>query len=229
LIWRKALPRSETIDLGPGKVGRNHRGQVTGPIYRLPRIQHPVTLFVNVESRTETQKYYRIIFRNIVTDLSQPAKLSPLSFSVTRDTFQIKLFNAACSDTDWAGDLLQRNPGGLDGIKELQISDYLWSGGPGRSKSPRARLCESSPRDIAFRFFKDLEDVELFATKKLYKDEEDYEELVSGMGSQNVHDMPTYLQEYFVRQNEANGSYNVPSIRITDPQTDLTKQPRLEK
>jgi len=211
MIWKEALPPGRQIDLGPGCVERDIHGRVAGPLYHLPRTRHPAMLSVNVESRTVAQNYYKIIYRNLQTDGSQPAKLASLSFSVARDTFGLQLMDAAGSDIDWASDLLERNPGCFDGIKNLQIIDRLWS-------DAGLRLIEvgdSEKPDVALRFFRELENVELVVTKQKYKNK-DYAEIMAEFASSHVHEVRARLQAYFARRNEEDGPYTMPEFHVTD-------------
>jgi hypothetical protein len=157
------------------------------------------------------QDYYKVIYRNLQTDLTRPAQLASMSFSITRDTFGLQLMDAAGSDIDWASDLLERNPGCLDGIKSLQIIDRLWS-------DVGLRLIEmgdSEKPDIALRFFRELEDVELVVTKQKYKNK-DYAAIMAEFASSHVHEVRARLQSYFASRNEDAGPYIMPGFRVTD-------------
>lgn len=214
LVWREAFSPGQVVCIGDSYVKRDINGHIIhNPFSVRPRFDHPITLHVNTESRTETQKHYRTIFRDINPDYAPLRVVSAaLSFSAARDIFCFGIYNVFKPSKSWFEDFEGNNPGCFDGIKKLQIIGDAWF----MFASAKSQIQEPSN---AISCFKDLEDVESIVP--------DFVEpiraiklILSSHDSEGVHIYRKWLEAYCKRRKEEYESYKVPTIRITDPEDD---------
>lgn len=86
----------------------------------------------------------------------------------------------------------------------MRISNHFWTGTKFEFRGPIYVK--------TFRFFKELEDLELFVIKARSS------EYPYGWGTQDANPMRILFKEYFAQKHEADGSYNIPTVRITEQQ-----------
>jgi hypothetical protein len=120
-IWRRAFPKPRLVHIGPSC----SVCYCWSHDYLKAKVQHIpllVTLRINSESRTETLKFYTVIWRDEKDNLRQP-----LYFDHTRD----KLYMGYCHDSDdqqlldWVKQLKSNALGRLEKVNNLEF-DGVW-------------------------------------------------------------------------------------------------------